>query len=237
MNEKTPLSKKSFSIPVRPNSAQRFAPIMPVAAKGDRPPAQEPRTVSVESSTGLIFISAAKDIEKTISKYEAGLTEVEKERKEILRRAKEQAQELIREANRRIENTIREIREAQAEKEATRKLREDMKAFEADIQEVDSTANDEAIARKIAQLQARKERKEKRKAEKAKNAATNNSATASVSVASPTDSNPQPTTHNLIYIEDILTRSQAISVTRITTPENVTEMQINCRLRSCSWNG
>ena len=39
---------------------------MPVAAKGDRPPAQEPRTVSVESSTGLIFISAAKDIEKTI---------------------------------------------------------------------------------------------------------------------------------------------------------------------------
>ena len=137
-----------------------------------------------------------KDIEKTISKYEAGLTEVEKERKEILRRAKEQAQELIREANKRIENTIREIREAQAEKEATRKLREEMKAFEADIQEVDSTANDEAIARKIAQLQARKERKEKRKAEKAKQATTNNSATASVSVASPTDSNPQPTTNN-----------------------------------------
>ena len=137
-----------------------------------------------------------KDIERTISKYEAGLTEVEKERKEILRRAKEQAQELIREANKRIENTIREIREAQAEKEATRKLREEMKAFEADIQEVDSTANDEAIARKIAQLQARKERKEKRKAEKAKQATANNSATASVSVASPTDSNPQPTTNN-----------------------------------------
>lgn len=111
-----------------------------------------------------------KDIEKTISKYEAGLTEVEKERKEILRRAKEQAQELLREANKRIENTIREIREAQAEKEATRRLREDMKAFEANVAEVDSTANDEAIARKIAQLQARKERKEKRKAEKAEKA-------------------------------------------------------------------
>ena len=128
-----------------------------------------------------------KDIEKTISKYEAGLTEVEKERKEILRRAKEQAQELIREANKRIENTIREIREAQAEKEATRKLREDMKAFEADIQEMDSTANDEAIARKIAQLQARKERKEKRKAEKAKQATTVNTPT-TVSATSTTDS-------------------------------------------------
>lgn len=111
-----------------------------------------------------------KEIEKTISKYEAGLTEVEQERKAILRRAKEQAEELLREANKRIENTIREIREAQAEKEATRRLREEMKAFEADVQEVDSTANDEMIARKIAQIQARKERKEKRKADKAKQA-------------------------------------------------------------------
>lgn len=47
----------------------------------------------------------------------------------------------------------------------------------------------------------------------------------------PITHNQRPTTDNQIYIEDILTRSQAISVTRITTPENVTEMQINCRLR------
>lgn len=108
-----------------------------------------------------------KDIEKTISRYEAGLTEVEQERKAILRRAKEQASELLREANKKIENTIREIREAQAEKEATRLLREDMKSFEKAMGEIDSTANDEAIAKKIAQIQARKERHEKRKAEKA----------------------------------------------------------------------
>ena len=104
-----------------------------------------------------------KDIEKTIAKYETGLTEVEQERKAILRHAKEQAQEIIREANKRIENTIREIREAQAEKEATRKLREDIKAFEAEVNEFDSTANDEAIARKIAQIQARRERKAQKK--------------------------------------------------------------------------
>ncbi len=104
-----------------------------------------------------------KDIEKTIAKYESGLTEVEQERKAILRHAKEQAQEIIREANKRIENTIREIREAQAEKEATRKLREDIKAFEAEVNEFDSTANDEAIARKIAQIQARRERKAQKK--------------------------------------------------------------------------
>lgn len=117
-----------------------------------------------------------KDIEKTILKYEAGLTEVMQQRKDILRKAKEQAEELLRETNKRIENTIREIREAQAEKEATRRLREDMKAFEQEVSDVDSTANDEAIARKIAQIQARRERKEKRKHDKAQgknNAAPN----------------------------------------------------------------
>ncbi len=130
-----------------------------------------------------------KDIEKTISRYEAGLTEVEQERKDILRRAKEQAEELLRETNRRIENTIREIREAQAEKEATRRLREEMKAFEEEVSDVDSTANDEAIARKIAQIQARRERKEKRKKDKATKSAEASSSSSAESGASSSASN------------------------------------------------
>lgn len=113
-----------------------------------------------------------KDIEKTINRYETSVEEVEQERKAILRRAKEQAEELLREANKKIENTIREIREAQAEKEATRRLREDIKAFEEVVSEVDSTANDEAIARKIAQIQARRERKKQKKENAAKNPQT-----------------------------------------------------------------
>ena len=116
-----------------------------------------------------------KDIEKTIAKYETGLTEVEQERKAILRHAKEQAQEIIREANKRIENTIREIREAQAEKEATRKLLEEIKAFEDEVSKFDSTANDEAIARKIAQIQARRERKAQKKKDAAVNQQENKS--------------------------------------------------------------
>lgn len=133
-----------------------------------------------------------KDIEKTISKYEAGLTEVEQERKEILRRAKEQAEELLRETNRKIENTIREIREAQAEKEATRRLREEMKAFEEEISDVDSTANDEAIARKIAQIQARRERKanKKKKATEAKSAEGNNNTSSTTADSSSASQEP-----------------------------------------------
>lgn len=106
-----------------------------------------------------------KDIERTITRYEESVEEIDKERKAILRRAKEQAEELIREANRRIENTIREIREAEAEKETTRRLREEMTAFRDEVSEIDTKANDALIEKKMQQILARRERKEKRKKE------------------------------------------------------------------------
>ena len=108
-----------------------------------------------------------KDMERTIARYETDLTDIEQSRKEILRKAKEEAEELLRESNRRIENAIREIRENQAQKEETRRIREELEAFRADLHDIDTRAEDEKIAKKIAQLQARKERKEKRKKEKA----------------------------------------------------------------------
>ena len=111
-----------------------------------------------------------KSLEGRIARYESNIEEIERERKEILRRAKEQAEELLRESNRKIENAIREIRESQAEKEAARRVREELNAFKEEVAEIDS-ANDEAIARKMKQIQERKERKEKRKQEKASKAA------------------------------------------------------------------
>lgn len=108
-----------------------------------------------------------KDIERTISRFEENIEEIDKERKAILRRAKEQAQELLNEANRRIENTIREIREAEAEKEATKRLREDMAEFREEVNEIDTKANDALIEKKMQQILARRERKEKRKKDKA----------------------------------------------------------------------
>jgi DNA mismatch repair protein MutS2 len=111
-----------------------------------------------------------KDIEKTISRYEEDLSEIERKRKEILNKAKQQAEELLKESNRRIENVIKEIRENQAEKEETKRIREELNAFKSEIENIDSKANDEDIARKIAKIQARKERKAKRKEEKAQKA-------------------------------------------------------------------
>lgn len=74
-----------------------------------------------------------KELERTIEQYEKDITELQKSRKEILQRAKTQAEELLKESNRRIENVIREIREQQAEKAATKKLRQALAEYEAGL--------------------------------------------------------------------------------------------------------
>ena len=109
-----------------------------------------------------------KRLEMSGKKLEDAIEEIEAERKEILRKAKEQADELLRESNKKIENAIREIREAQAEKERTRKIREELDAFKEEIAETDATHTDEMIAKKMRQIQERKERREKRRNEKLK---------------------------------------------------------------------
>ncbi len=110
-----------------------------------------------------------KDMEKTISRYESDLEDIEKSRKAILQKAKEEAAELLRESNKRIENAIREIKESQAQKEETRRIRQELDAFKQEVQEIDTKEADDKIARKIAQIQQRKERHAKRQAEKAQN--------------------------------------------------------------------
>ena len=110
-----------------------------------------------------------KSLESKISLYEDELSEIERQRKQILAHAKEQAEELLRESNKKIENAIREIRESQAEKERARKIREELNAFKEEISDIDTRANDETIERKMRQIQERKERREKRKQEKQRN--------------------------------------------------------------------
>lgn len=109
-----------------------------------------------------------KQLEKTITSLESSAQEVQSERKAIIRKAKQEAEELLKEANKRIENTIREIREAQAEKENTRKLRQELDTFRKEVQSIQEHDEDEKIARKIAQIQGRRERHAKRMQDKAK---------------------------------------------------------------------
>ena len=100
-----------------------------------------------------------KQMEQTIAKYESEISDLAKSRKEVLAKAKERAEELFKESNKKIENVIREIREKQAEKEETKKLRDSLRDFKEGISDMDKQAEDDKIARKMAQILRRKENK------------------------------------------------------------------------------
>ena len=109
-----------------------------------------------------------KSLEGHILRYETNLEEIERERKAILNRAKQQAEELLAEANRKIENAIREIKEAQAEKEQTRLIREELQEFREQVQNDDTRGlmSEEDFAKKLRQMEERKARKAQRKERK-----------------------------------------------------------------------
>ena len=123
-----------------------------------------------------------KEMEKTIERYEQEIKELQQQRKTIVTKAKADAEELLRESNRRIENAIREIREQQAEKEVTKKIREELHQFEQAVKEGQPVKgkqghglmSDDEFEKKVEQLRQRKLRKEKRKQEKSEQAVSAN---------------------------------------------------------------
>ncbi|WP_423808771.1 endonuclease MutS2 [Prevotella denticola] len=127
--------------------------------------------------------SHEKELEKRIAQYEKDIATLEQSRKDILRRAKEQAEEIIKESNRRIENTIREIREKQAEKEETKRIRQELAAYEEGLlsssqpdkpgknnkkkMKDSGLLSDEDFQKKVDKIKSRKERHEQHLKEKA----------------------------------------------------------------------
>lgn len=127
-----------------------------------------------------------KDLQRRIEQYETEVTDVEKERKAILDKARHAAEELLQESNRRIENAIREIREQQAEKEATRRIRAELDTFKQEVENDNwkqnakarkgaGTMSEEDFQKKVDQIKARKKRHEehvKNKSEREQKAAS-----------------------------------------------------------------
>lgn len=104
-----------------------------------------------------------KDLEQKIERYEQAIAETEQSRKEIMAKARKEAEDLLAETNRRIENTIKDIRECQAEKEETKKIREELLNFRQDVEGGDDkTAADTTLGKSRRSLEARKRREEKR---------------------------------------------------------------------------
>lgn len=101
-----------------------------------------------------------KKLEDIIARYEKDLSEVNSQRKEIVREAKAEASRILSDANARIENTIREIKEAQAEKERTKQARQELQSFKNSLS--DAQEEDDKLARKMAKLKERAERKKQK---------------------------------------------------------------------------
>ncbi len=113
-----------------------------------------------------------KVMEETIARYERELQELHQERKDILRNAKSEAEQLVQEANARIEGTIKGIKEAQAEKEETKKIRQELADFRKQLQEQEAQKAEDKIARKMEKLRERQQRKKDKKSEKDKTPAS-----------------------------------------------------------------
>lgn len=106
-----------------------------------------------------------KQMEETIARYQTEMEELQKSRKEIIRQAKEEAERLLNESNARIENTIRTIKEAQAEKEKTRLIRQELNSFKESLDSRASKDQEDKIARKMEKLKEKQERKKNKKSD------------------------------------------------------------------------
>ncbi len=120
-----------------------------------------------------------KALQRNIDRYEDNITAVDRQRREILEKAREQAAELLRESNKMIENAIREIRESQAEKEKTRMARAELAVFKEAVEQgdIDTTLkrgggllSDDDFQKKVEAIKARKARHEEHKKNKQANA-------------------------------------------------------------------
>jgi DNA mismatch repair protein MutS2 len=75
-----------------------------------------------------------KRLEEQSAALEKQLAEVKAKRQELMQQARDEAAQLLRDSNAKIENTIRKIKEAQAEKEATRAVRAELTDFRDKIE-------------------------------------------------------------------------------------------------------
>ena len=91
-----------------------------------------------------------KRLEDSIVRYEKDILTLERERKDIIKGAKVEASNILSETNAKIENTIRQIKEAQAEKERTKAIREDIRKFKSEI--TDKEAIYDKLSKKIERL-------------------------------------------------------------------------------------
>ncbi len=103
-----------------------------------------------------------KKLEELMERYERELLESGKQRKVIVKEAKQQADAMLSGANKKIEQTIREIREAEAEKERTKSVRKDLESFKEKL-EVEKGTEEKKVEKRLEEIRRRGDELEARR--------------------------------------------------------------------------
>lgn len=102
-------------------------------------------------------------LDHLLSLYEDKADGLKSQRNEILREAKREAKEILSTANQRIEKAIREIREAQAEKESTKKIRTEFEAYKKTVTDSDDADAASALPEALKDLRHKSKQKKEGK--------------------------------------------------------------------------
>lgn len=121
---------------------------------------EEIEMAKIEADRTLKLVKAADDqLADIIQEYTEKFSVLDRQRKEILQKAKSQANTIVESANRVIEKTIREIKEAQAEHVKTQKAREDVARLKQELaKEIESIENEEVLKPVIPLVRPRKQK-------------------------------------------------------------------------------
>lgn len=102
-----------------------------------------------------------KELEEKKDELDTKLGEIKQKRQEVMEKARNEASSLLQQANARIEKTIKDIKEAQAEKEATRRIRAEHEEFKKKRLEQSATQQKQDSKKDNGQQQAKAKEPEK----------------------------------------------------------------------------
>lgn len=108
---------------------------------------EEIEITQIEAEKQLRLVRAADEqLALMINDYADKFSQLDKQRKEILNKAKNQAETIVNNANKIIENTIREIKESKADSVKTRQVRQEVSNFKKEIsKEIESIEKEESL--------------------------------------------------------------------------------------------
>ncbi len=88
-----------------------------------------------------------KELEATIQRYEDEYDKIHAQKREIIEQAKTQAQQLLKSSNAEIERAIKNIKEAQAEREKTKQIREKLDKYKEEVGTKDADTREKRLSR------------------------------------------------------------------------------------------